>query len=78
MPPMPRQQAVVLQQTEKVSVDVIERDAQYFADIGMASSTHSLGPTQSRDEIYHLIFSFIADLRLISEIDRNQKDQDKI
>ena len=71
MPQIPRQQLV-----EKVSVDVIERDKQYFADIGMASSTHSLGPTQSRDEIYHLIYNFISDLRLISEIDRNRENRD--
>jgi hypothetical protein len=57
---------------EKVSVDVIERDQQFFADVGFNESKHSLGPTKSRDEIYSLIFGFISDLKLVAELERKR------
>jgi len=58
---------------EKVSVDVVRRDEKFFADVGFNNSTHSLGPTNSRDEIYSLIYGFIADLRLIAELELKRK-----
>lgn len=57
---------------EKVSVDVIERDQQFFADVGFNESKHCLGPTKSRDEIYSLIFGFISDLKLVAELERKR------
>ena len=61
------------QQTfEKVSVDVVKRDQQFFANVGVNDASHSLGPTTSRDELYSLIFGFISDLRLISELERKR------
>jgi len=58
--------------SDKVSVDVIKRDKQFFADVGFNNSTHSLGPTTSRDEIYNLIFGFISDLKLVAELERKR------
>ena len=58
---------------DKVSVDVIERDEQFFADVGFDNGKHSLGPTKSRDEIYSLIFGFISDLKLVAELERKRK-----
>lgn len=57
---------------DKVSVDVVERDKGFFADVDFNNATHSLGPTRSRDEIYHLVFSFISDLRLIAELEHKR------
>lgn len=57
----------------KVSIDIIEKDRKYFASVDFADSQHSLGPTTSKDEIYHLVYSFISDLRLIAEIDSSNK-----
>lgn len=54
---------------DKVSVDVVERDEKYYADVGFNNATHSLGPTHSRDEIYGLIFGFLSDLRLVAELE---------
>lgn len=65
------------QSTDKVSVDVIRRDKQFFADIGFNNTTHSLGPTKSRDEIYSLIYGFISDLSLIAELERKNKASDQ-
>lgn len=59
--------------SSKVSVDVFEKDREFFASVDLAESQHSLGPTASRDEIYHLIFNFISDLRLVAEIDKAQR-----
>jgi len=59
--------------SDKVSIDVIKRDKQFFADVGFNDSHHSLGPTQSRDEIYSLIFGFISDLKLVSELERKRR-----
>jgi len=56
------------QSFEKVSVDIVERDEQFFASVGIDNACHSLGPTRSRDEIYSLIYGFISDLRLITEL----------
>ena len=61
------------QSTDKVSVDVIKRDKQFFADVGFNNSTHSLGPANSRDEIYSQIFGFISDLRLVAELESKRK-----
>ena len=62
---------------DKVSVDVVERDQEFYADVDFNNATHSLGPTQSRDEIYSLIFGFISDLRLIAELEsKNNSSQD--
>ena len=58
---------------EKVSVNVVRRDEKFFADVGFNNATHSLGPTNSRDEIYSLIYGFIADLRLIAELELKRK-----
>ncbi|WP_455375212.1 hypothetical protein [Kaarinaea lacus] len=60
------------QSPDKVSVDVVKRDEQFFADVGFNDAKHSLGPTKSRDEIYSLIFGFISDLRLITELERKR------
>lgn len=60
---------------EKVSIDVIERNEQFFADVGFSNGRHSLGPTASRDEIYSLIFGFISDLRLVAELERKRKER---
>jgi len=60
---------------DKVSIEVIEKDKVFFADVGFNHSRHSLGPTNSRDEIYQLIFNFIQDIRLISELEKKQKLQ---
>lgn len=65
------------QSTDKVSVDVIERDEQFFADVGFNNTTHSLGPTKSRDEIYSLIYGFISDLSLVAELERTRKVSDQ-
>ena len=64
--------------SKKVSVDVIEKDRKFFASVDLADSQHSLGPTTSREEIYHLVFSFISDLRLVAEIHqvRQQSSED--
>jgi len=59
---------------DKVSVNVIERNKKYFADVGFNNSMHSLGPTNSRDEIYSLIYGFIADLRLVAELERKRSN----
>ena len=56
--------------SNKVSVDVFEKDKKFFASVDFADSQHSLGPTVTKDEIYSLVYSFIADLTLIAEIDR--------
>ena len=61
--------------SEKVSVDVIKKDRQFYADVGLANSRHSLGPVKSRDEIYQLIFNFISDLRLVSELEQKRRHQ---
>lgn len=61
---------------DKVSVDVVERDKQYFADVDFDNVTHSLGPTRSRDEIYSLIFSFISDLRLVAELESKRRQSE--
>lgn len=58
---------------EKVLVDVFCRDRKYFANVGWFQSRHSLGPANSRDEIYQLVYSFISDLRLVSEIHQKHK-----
>ena len=60
------------QSFEKVSVDVVEQDEQYIANVDFNDACHSLGPTTSRDEIYNLIYGFISDLRLISELERQR------
>jgi len=60
---------------EKVSVDVIEENKQFYANVGVGQSHHSLGPAKTRDEIYQLIFSFIHDIRLIAEIEFKRKQQ---
>lgn len=63
---------------DKVSVDVVERDKEFYADVDFNNATHSLGPTRSRDEIYSLIFGFISDLRLVAELEsKNKSSQDK-
>ncbi len=51
---------------DKVSVDVYQRNRQFFASVDFANRQHALGPTATRDEIYQLVFSFIADLRLVA------------
>lgn len=62
---------------DKVSVDVVERDQEFYADVDFNNATHLLGPTRSRDEIYSLIFGFISDLRLIAELEsKNNSSQD--
>lgn len=61
------------QSSDKVSVEVIKRNEKFFADVGFNNSTHLLGPTNSRDEIYGLIYGFIADLHLIAELERKRK-----
>ena len=63
---------------EKVSIEVIEKDKHFFANVGFNQSRHSLGPTTSRDEIYQLIFNFIHDIRLISEIEYKRKTDIRI
>jgi len=61
------------QSANKVSVDVYEKDRKFFASVDLADSQHSLGPSASREEIYHQIFNFISDLRLVAEIDQAQQ-----
>ena len=56
--------------SSKVSVDVFEKDREYFASVDFADSSHSLGPTATKDEIYNLVYSFISDLDLLTEIER--------
>ena len=60
----------------KVSVDVIKKHKQFYADVGLVDSRHSLGPVNSRDEIYQLIFNFISDLKLVSELEQKRMQQD--
>lgn len=64
------------QLANKVSVDIVEKDRKFFASVDLADSQHSLGPTATKDEIYHLVHSFISDLRLMSEINRSNKQSD--
>ena len=61
------------QASNKLLVDVFEKDKKYFANVDFSNSQHSLGPSTSRDEIYHLIFSFISDLRLVAEIHQAER-----
>lgn len=61
------------QSPDKVTVEVMKRDQQFFADVGFNNTIHSLGPASSRDEIYGLIFGFISDLRLVAELDSKRK-----
>lgn len=63
---------------EKVSVNVIQKDRQFYADVGLVNASHFLGPVNSRDEIYQLIFNFISDIRLISELEQKRKLQPRI
>lgn len=56
------------QSLDKVSVDVYEKNRQFFASVDFANKQHALGPTATRDEIYQLVFSFIAGLRLVAEL----------
>jgi hypothetical protein len=63
------------QSFDKVSVDVYQENRQFFAAVDFAESKHSLGPTSTRDEMYQLIFSFIADLRLIAELNHSRHDK---
>ena len=58
---------------DKVSVDVVERDQSFYADVDFNNAMHSLGPTRSRDEIYSLIFGFISDLKLVAELEAKRK-----
>ena len=59
--------------SSKVSVEVYEKDRRYCASIDFAESSHSLGPAATKDEIYRLVFDFIADLRLIDEINNSNQ-----
>jgi len=52
---------------DKVSINVIAKGKQFFAEVGFDQTHHSLGPTESREEIYRLIFNFIHDIRIIAE-----------
>ena len=61
------------QSTDKVSVDVIKRDKQFFANVGFNNAVYSLGPAGSRDEIYNMIYRFISDLRLVAELESKRK-----
>jgi len=57
---------------DKVSVDVHERNRQFFASVDFANTQYALGPATTRDEIYQLIFSFVADLKLLPELDAKE------
>ena len=51
---------------DKVSIDIIAKGKQYYADVGFGQTHHSLGPVESREEIYQLIFDLIHDIRIIA------------
>jgi hypothetical protein len=57
---------------DKVSVDVFERDRHFFASVDFANKQHALGPATTRDEIYQLVFSFVSDLKLMTEINAKE------
>ncbi|MGD8571307.1 MAG: hypothetical protein PVG89_08175 [Gammaproteobacteria bacterium] len=56
--------------SEKVQVDVYERNRKYFANVGWHQSRHSLGPADTRDEIYQLVYGFLSDLKLMKELNQ--------
>jgi hypothetical protein len=59
----------------KVSVNVFQKDRKYFANIQWYQAQQSLGPADSRDDIYQLVYGFLADLKLATEIHQVAKPQ---
>ena len=54
-------------------MNVFEKSAKLFVSVDFANSQHSLGPSISRDEIYHRIFNFTSDLGLVAELQQAQQ-----
>ena len=50
-----------------VSVDIYERDQQFYANAQVAEAVHSLGPAQCKEDLYQLIYGLLSDLPLIEE-----------
>ncbi len=59
--------------SDKVSVDIYRKDKKFFANVDFTRTQHALGPASTRDEIYYLVFHFIADLQLVSEINQTSE-----
>lgn len=60
----------------KVSVNVFQKDRKYFANIQWYQTQQSLGPADSRDDIYQLVYGFLADLKLAAEISQCVNQQE--
>ena len=50
-----------------VSVDIFEKDQQYYANAQVAEALHELGPARTREDLYQLIYGLLSDLPLIEE-----------
>lgn len=50
-----------------VSVDIFEKDQQFYANAQVAEALHELGPVQSKEELYQIIYGLLSDLPLIEE-----------